>query len=260
MSASSCAAPIATQTITATATITASSSGTNTTVTSTQYATVTATTTIQSNNGINTTVTSTQYATITATTTTIQSNSGINTTVTQTQYATTTAACSATPATVTTTTTTTTTAAIINTPTPTNYRISATFNTKKNPTKYYLQDAVTGGYNSNNPHFLQMGADVYSGSIFQFSADNRLVLPLYGGLYSEQSATSGYNIIYFSTKSDAAAYPTTYFTLNADMSVTVTNPVKGTSFLQGCYGSTTYLAVYATDQGCTPITLKAELA
>lgn len=137
------------------------------------------------------------------------------------------------------------------------YRISATFGTGKKPPTYYLQDAVAG-YNSN-PHFLQMGSDIYSGTFFTFSPDNRLVLPAYN-LYSEQSTTEGYNIIYFQTQDVAEGYAATYFQLNGDMTITVTDPTKGANgamYLQASSGANTYLAVYETDMGYPNITLKA---
>jgi hypothetical protein len=104
-----------------------------------------------------------------------------------------------------------------------------------------------------------MGSDIYSGTFFQFSSDNRLVLPAYG-LYSEQSTDPTTNIIYFQTDPISQSYATTYFTLNADMSVTVTNPTLGKAVQQACNDGGTFLAVYAVPQTgshCSAYTLQA---
>jgi hypothetical protein len=122
---------------------------------------------------------------------------------------------------------------------------------------YYLQDGISSY--TGNPHFLQMGADIYSGTFFQFSSDSRLILPAYG-LYSEQSTDPTTNIIYFQTDPISQGYALTYFTLNPDMSVTVTNPTLGKSVQQACFDASTYLAVYAVPQTgsrCSPYTLQA---
>jgi len=232
-----------------------------TTATVNQTATVTQTATVNQTATVTETATLNQTATMTQTQTQTQTQTAtVNQTATITETATisqTITSAVTTTATQTATVTEVTTSVSTTTPpTPTQYRIAATVGKGKSAATYYLQDAVSSY--TGNPHFLQMGADIYSGTFFQFSAStNQLVLPAYG-LYSEQSMTDGYNIIYFQTAPAAAGYAATLFTVNpADMSVTVTNPTKKASFLQACCGASTYLALYPSDQGYANVTLKA---
>jgi len=142
---------------------------------------------------------------------------------------------------------------------PTQFKIQATYTTPSGRTSTsYLQDAATTtlpGY----PHYLGFVNKKSSGTSFALDyATGQLDLPKFS-MYSEQSNTDGYNIIYFQTADIASRFATTTFSINPDYTITVADSQKSATYLQYCTGfiSGPYLAVYPTDQGCPTLTLTA---
>jgi len=107
----------------------------------------------------------------------------------------------------------------------------------------------------NTPHRLRYSSSQTAATFVTFSDDNHMVLPFYpGGLWSEQSTTNTYDIVYFTLQKwiSQYGYNNVYFTLQEDGTVAVTTDKGPTPWVQVC-SSDSYLAVHQSDQTGVPV-------